>query len=79
MRWCTLVWRANCYASFLQKQVLNDFHIGHHEISRIKSLMRSYVNWPNMDKDIEKIVKSSKKCSLVAKALPINWPTTDNP
>ena len=41
----------------LQKRILKDFHVGHPGITRMKSLMRSYVYWPNMDKDIENIVK----------------------
>ena len=42
--------------------------------------MRSYVYRPNMDKDIENIVKSSKSCALAAKVTPIKyspWPKTD--
>ena len=35
--------------------------------------MRSYVYWPNMDKDIENIVKSCKGCALAAKTPPIKY------
>ena len=35
--------------------------------------MRSYVYWPNMDKDIENVIKSCKGCALAAKAPPIKY------
>lgn len=60
-----------------QKQVLNDFLIVQPGSSHIKSLMRSYVYWLNMDTVIEELVKPSRNCSLAAKAKPImfsNWP-----
>ena len=63
--------------SILQKRILKDFHAGHQGSTRMKSLMRSYVHWPNMDKDIENAVKSCKGCALAAKAPPIKfnpWP-----
>ena len=65
--------------STLQKRILKVFLAGHPECTRIKSLMRSYVHWTNMDKDKENAVKS---CALTAKALPIEfnpWPKTDLP
>ena len=52
----------------LQRRILKDFHAGHPSITRIKGLMRSYMYWPNMDKEIENIVKSCKGCALAAKA-----------
>ena len=36
----------------LQKRILKDFHAGHPGKNRMKSLMRSYVYWPAMDRDI---------------------------
>ncbi len=42
----------------LQKRFLKNFHAGHPGVIRMKSLMRSYVHWPNMNKDIENIAKS---------------------
>ena len=35
--------------------------------------MRSYVYWPNMDKDIENFVKSRKSSALAAKAPQIKY------
>ena len=60
----------------LQKRILKDFHAGH------TGIMYSYVYWPNMNKDIENIVKSCKGWALAAKATPIKyspWPKTDRP
>ena len=47
-----------------------------------KAIMRSYVYWLNMDKDIEDIVKSYKGCALAAMAPLIKyspWLKTDRP
>ena len=68
--------------STLQRRILKDFHAGHPGITRMKSLMRSYVYWPNTDKDIKNIVKSYKSCALAVKAPSIKyspWPKTDRP
>ena len=62
--------------------ILKDFHAGHPGSTRMKSLMRSYIRWPNMDKYIENAVKSCKGCVLTAKAPPIKFnpcPKTDLP
>ena len=40
-----------------QKRILKEFHVGYPIISR-KSLMRSYVYWTNMDRDIKNTVKA---------------------
>ena len=48
----------------------------------MKALMRSYTYWPNMDKDIEQVVKTCKGCQLAVKALAVKftpWPKTDIP
>ena len=63
----------------LQKRILKEFHQGYPGIGRMKALMRSYIYWPNMDKDIEQVVKTCKGCQLAAKALPVKfipWPKT---
>ena len=66
----------------LQKRILKDFHVGHPGATRMKSLMRSYVFWKNMDRNIEETVKACKGCALAAKAPPIQftpWPKTHRP
>ena len=53
-----------------------------YQSARMKTLMRSYVFWPNMDKEIEENVKSYRGCRITAKAPPMKstpWPKTDSP
>lgn len=40
----------------LQKRILKHFHVGHSDMLRMKSLMRSYVYWLKMDQDIQNFV-----------------------
>ena len=66
----------------LTKKMLKDFHTEYPRMGRMKALMRNYVYWPGMDKDIENMAKSCKICALVAKVplLKFNpWPNTDKP
>ena len=66
----------------LQRRILKDFHNGHPGITRAKSLMRSYVFWKNLDKDIENMIRSCTSCALAVKSPPIKfspWPKTDLP
>ena len=59
--------------STMQKHLLKDFHAGHPGSSRMKSLMRSFVYWSNMDKDIENVVKLCKGSALAVKVPPIKF------
>ena len=66
----------------LQSRILKDFHVGHPGITRTKSLMRSFVFWKNLDKDIENMVKTCTGCARAAKSPPVKfspWPKTDRP
>ena len=66
----------------LRRKILNEFHTGHPGISRMKSLIRGYVFWPGMDKDVENCVKVCKGCQLAARDPPVKtnpWPKTDIP
>ena len=66
----------------LTRKSLKDFRTVHSGMSRTSALMQSYVYWPDMDKDIENMVKSCKSCVSVTKAPPIKfnpWPKTDKP
>ena len=45
-----------------EESVLKILHEGHPGISRMKSLVRSYVWWPGMDQQLEKMVQSCDKC-----------------
>nr|XP_055046280.1 LOW QUALITY PROTEIN: uncharacterized protein K02A2.6-like [Misgurnus anguillicaudatus] len=43
-------------------RVLEEVHLAHPGISRMKSLARSFVWWPNMDQDLEEKVKNCIEC-----------------
>ena len=59
--------------AILTKKILKDFHIEHPGILRMKALMRSYIYWYGMDKEMENLVKTCKNCALVAKAPPVKF------
>ncbi|XP_037036075.1 uncharacterized protein K02A2.6-like [Bradysia coprophila] len=66
----------------LQKEILQRLHVAHPGIVRMKALARSYVYWPNIDKDITEYVQSCSRCASTAKA-PIkatlsSWPKASN-
>ncbi|CAB4008107.1 Retrovirus-related Pol poly from transposon, partial [Paramuricea clavata] len=66
----------------LRNQVLTELHEGHLGIVKMKSLARSYIWWPKIDKDIEHLAKSCPGCQLQqneAGKVPLHpweWPTT---
>ena len=51
-----------------QKRVLEELHQGHLGIVKMKSLARSYIWWPGIDKDAEEEVQSCEGCQQVQKA-----------
>ncbi|VDL77149.1 unnamed protein product [Nippostrongylus brasiliensis] len=63
----------------LQANVLKELHVAHPGIVRMKKLARSYVYWPNIDKDCEDVVKRCTNCQENAKSpvkVPLEtWPT----
>ncbi|XP_022825572.1 uncharacterized protein K02A2.6-like [Spodoptera litura] len=54
----------------LRKQVLNEIHEGHLGMNKMKNLSRSYVYWPNLDKDIEDLCRACTACCVVRDAPP---------
>ena len=46
----------------LRPQVLQELHQGHMGVVKMKALARSYIWWPNSDKEIELSVKSCSDC-----------------
>ena len=66
----------------LRKNILNSLHESHLGIVKTKALARSYVWWPNLDKDIENLVNSCKHCQkLLAspeKCPLIPWKSTNS-
>ena len=45
-----------------QKAVLEELHVGHPGMSRMKSLSRMFVWWPGLDADIEETVRCCSSC-----------------
>ena len=45
-----------------RKQILEELHATHPGVSRMKSLARCYIWWPQMDSDIENLVRSCTVC-----------------
>ena len=64
-----------------RERILQELHDGHPGISRMKSLARSFMWWPNMDQEIERMVKSCTECQVHCSAPPVaplhpwKWPT----
>ncbi|XP_018578593.1 uncharacterized protein K02A2.6 [Anoplophora glabripennis] len=46
----------------LRQQLLQELHVGHFGIVKMKNKARSYIWWPNIDKDIENMAKSCIPC-----------------
>ena len=61
-------------------KILDELHVGHPGISKMKALARSFMWWPGLDLDLEKKVKSCEPCQLARKAPPVaplhpwEWP-----
>jgi len=53
-----------------QRQVLDELHVGHMGISKMKALARSFCHWKNIDSDIEQMVKSCKQCCAIRNNVP---------
>ena len=52
------------------KQVLEELHKDHPGIVHMKAIVRSYIWWEGVDKDIESIVKSCQACQSVKNSPP---------
>ncbi|XP_058449309.1 uncharacterized protein K02A2.6-like [Malaya genurostris] len=66
-----------------QKRILQRLHYGHPGIVRMKSLARSFVYWPCIDRHIEEAVKQCTDCAAAAKSpphvAPVAWPVPPGP
>ncbi|XP_058810405.1 uncharacterized protein K02A2.6-like [Phymastichus coffea] len=62
----------------LRAILLRELHMSHMGMVKIKMLARSYVWWPNIDDNIENLVKSCKICNEMQKnppkAILTSWP-----
>ena len=67
----------------LMEKTLKDLHEAHPGVSCMKALRRSYVWWPDLDRNIEKLVFSCEMCQM-NQAMPQKTPIhhmerTNNP
>lgn len=66
----------------LRSKVLEELHVGHLGVVKMKTLARSFVWWPGIDQQIEQLVKGCSGCQRVQnmpKAAPLHpweWPAT---
>ena len=55
---------------WLREKLLNELHRDHSGMSRMKSVARSYMWWPGLDREIEKLVRGCTSCQAVKNAPP---------
>lgn len=53
--------------SILKNGILEELHEDHIDMTKIKDLARSYVSWPNVDKDIEDLSRAYRQSFEVQK------------
>ena len=62
-----LVWgRRVVIPQVLRQRLLEELHLNHLGMSRMKALARSYFWWPLLDRDIEQVAKDCLQCKLAA-------------
>ena len=54
----------------LRQTILTELHEGHPGITRIKSIARSHVWWPEIDQEIEKVTRECQLCNKSRRAPP---------
>ncbi|EGT46879.1 hypothetical protein CAEBREN_12555 [Caenorhabditis brenneri] len=80
---CLMIGERIVIPATLRNKVLKTLHRAHPGIVRMKQLARSYVYWPGLDNDIEKLVKGCDSCARASKD-PIkntlfSWPMAKSP
>ena len=67
----TLLWGMRVIVPFmLRDRILQELHQGHQGITRMKSLARSHVWWPNIDSELEERAKRCSPCQEQKNAPP---------
>ncbi|XP_062708325.1 uncharacterized protein K02A2.6-like [Aedes albopictus] len=51
-----------------RKWIVRQLHRGHPRMDRMKSLVRSYIYWPNVDDDVTQFVRECTVCAQAAKS-----------
>ena len=54
--------------SKLRDEVLKSLHQGHPGVTRMKAIARSYLWWPGLDQDLEKLARTCVSCQAVKQA-----------
>ena len=55
----------------LRAKLLQELHKDHSGVIRMKSVARSYMWWPGLDKDLESLAKACQACQAVKRAPPV--------
>ena len=63
---CLLWGRRVVVPQKLQASLIAELHSSHIGVSKMKSLARSYIWWPHIDREIEEVAKSCESCLLTA-------------
>ena len=68
-----LVWgRRVVILQVFRQDLLRELHINHLGMSRMKAVARSYLWWPQLDCDIEQMVRNCHQCELTALNPPVS-------
>ena len=54
----------------LKSKLLQELHRDHPGVTHMKSVARSYMWWPGLDKEVEQLAKACQACQAVKKAPP---------
>jgi transposase InsO family protein len=55
----------------LREKLMEELHKDHPGVTRMKSVARSYMWWPGLDKDLEQLAKSCQSCQAVKGSPPV--------
>ena len=64
-----------------RQKMIQELHMGHSGMARMKALARTVIWWPKIDEDIEEMVKACAECQMtranppVAPLNPLPWPS----